>query len=142
MRKLRAGIFCFGLSLLILWESLRLGIGTPNEPGSGFLSFCAGLTLSVLSLMLIYRGWGIREPKKVVPRRVLLALISLFAYSLALNNLGFIIATFLFVGVLFQLGEPRRWWALLGMSALVTLLAYLVFGLLLNVYFPRSFLGI
>jgi hypothetical protein len=59
-----------------------------------------------------------------------------------LNKLGFIIATFFFVGALFQLGEPRRWWALLGMSALVTLLTYLVFGLLLNVYFPRGFLGI
>jgi putative tricarboxylic transport membrane protein len=142
MRKLRAGLFCFGLSLFILWESLRLGIGTPNEPGSGFLSFCAGLTLSVLSLMLVYGSWRVREPRKSLPRRVLLALISLFAYSLVLNKLGFIISTFFLVGVLFQLGEPRRWWALLGMSALVTLLAYLVFSILLNVYFPRGFLGI
>jgi hypothetical protein len=92
--------------------------------------------------MLIYRSWGIREPKKAVPRRVLLALISLFAYTLVLNSLGFIIATFLLVGVLFQLGEPRRWWVLVGMSASVTFLAYLVFGVLLHVYFPRGFLGI
>ncbi len=92
--------------------------------------------------MFIYKTWGIREPKKAVPRRVLLALISLFAYTLVLNSLGFIIATFLFVGVLFQLGESRRWWALLGMSALVTFLAYVVFGLLLHVFFPRGPLGI
>lgn len=142
MHKIRAGLFCFGLSLLILWESLRLGLGTLEEPGSGFLSFCAGVILSALSLLLIQRSWGVRESKKHPPRHVLLALISLFAYSLVLNTLGFIIATFFFVGILFHLGQSRPWWIQLGMSALVTFLAYLVFGILLHVYFPRGFFGI
>jgi len=142
MRELRSGLFFFGLSLFVLRESLRVGLGTLKVPGSGFFSFCAGLILSGLSLVLIYRGWGVRESLKSHSGRVILALISLFAYSLVLNTLGFVVATFFLVGILFQLGEPRRWWSLLGMSALVTFLAYFVFGILLHVYFPRGFLGI
>jgi putative tricarboxylic transport membrane protein len=142
MLELRSGLFFFGLSLFVLWESLRVGLGTPRVPGSGFLSFCAGLVLAFLSMVLIIRGWGVRESLKAHSRRVILALVSLFVYSLVMETVGFIVATFFLVGILFHLGEPRRWWALLGISALVTFLAYLVFGVLLHVYFPRSFLGI
>lgn len=142
MPEFRSGLFLFALSLFVLWESLRIGLGTLKVPGSGFLSFCAGLILSGLSLVLIYRGWGARESLGAHSRRVIVALLSLFAYSLVINTLGFVVATFFLVGILFQLGEPRRWWALLGMSALVTFLAYFVFGILLHVYFPRGFLGI
>ena len=141
MPKVKSGFFFFGLSLVILWESLRLGLGTSTEPGPGFLSFCAGLILSVLSLALVYTGWGVRKSQQTLSHRVILAVLSLFVYSLVLDTLGFIISTFFFVGILFHLGEPRRWWVLLGMSALVTLLGYFIFGILLKVYFPKGFLG-
>ncbi len=142
MREVRSGFFFLGFASLVLWQSLRLGLGTLREPGSGFLSFCAAMPLALFSMVLIHRGWGIRESLKGPSHRVILALVSLFVYSLTLNALGFIVATFLLVGILFHLGESRRWWALLWMSALVTFLAYLVFGVLLSVYFTRGLLGI
>jgi hypothetical protein len=142
MRELRSGLFFFGLSLFVILESLRIRVGTYNEPGAGFLSFCAGVILAVLSLMLIQSGWGLRESMKPHPRRVILALVSLFAYCLVLESIGFLVATFLLVGVLLRLGEPRRWFVLVATSAFVTFLAYLVFGILLHVHFPRSFLGV
>lgn len=142
MRELRSGLFFFGLSIFIIWESLRVELGTLKEPGSGFVSFCTGLALVPLSMIVIYRGWGVQESRRPFPRRVTFALTSIFAYSLVLKTLGFIVATFFLVGILFRLGEPRRWWVLLGMSVLVTFLTYLVFGTFLHVYFPRGFLGI
>ena len=142
MRELRSGFFFFGLSLLILWESFRVELGTLKEPGSGFLPFCASLAICGLSLSLIYKGWSLREPGKPYSRRVILALLSLFIYSLVLDAAGFVVATFFLVGVLLQLGQPRPWWFLVGMSALVTFLSYLIFGVFLHVYFPRGFLGI
>jgi hypothetical protein len=141
-RELKSGLFFFGLSLLVLWESLRVELGTFVEPGSGFLTFGTGTALCVLSIVLIYRGWKVREPHKAFSHRVALALASLFVYSLVLSYLGFVVATFFLVSVLFYLGQPRKWWLLLGMSALVSLVAYLVFGVILHVYFPRGFLGI
>ena len=50
MRELKSGFFFFGLSLFVLWESLRVGLGTFKEPGSGFFSFCMGVILFALSL--------------------------------------------------------------------------------------------
>jgi putative tricarboxylic transport membrane protein len=142
MRELRSGFFFLGLSLFVMWESLHLGLGTFHEPGPGFLSFCAAILLSVFSFVIIRRGWGVQEVRKAHAQRVILALVSLFVYSLVLEPLGFVVATFFLVGILFQLGKRRPWWVLAGMSLLVTFFAYLVFGVLLHVYFPRGFLGI
>lgn len=141
MTKVKSGCFFFGLSLLMLWESLRLGIGNATEPGPGFLPFCAGVILTGLSLSFIYTGRGLRKSQRPHSRRVILALTAVFIYSLVLKYLGFIIATFLLVAVLFHLGEPRRWWVLLAMSATVTLLGYLFFGKMLHVFFPTGLLG-
>ena len=142
MRELRSGLFFFGLSLLVLWESFRVKLGTLKEPGSGFLSLCAGLGMGALSLVLIYRGWRVREPGKPHSHRVTFALISLFIYSFVLDSVGFVVATFFLVGILLRLGQPRPWWFLIGISALVTFMSYLIFGVFLHVYFPRGFLGI
>jgi putative tricarboxylic transport membrane protein len=142
LRELKSGLFFFGLSVFTLWESLRAGLGTLREPGSGFLSFCAGVALSALSVVLICRGWSNREKLDPHSRRVLLAMVTLFVYSLVLEILGFLIATFLLVAILLQIGASRRWWIQLGMSAVMTFLVYLVFGIWLHVYFPKGFLMI
>ncbi len=139
---LRSGIFFFGLSLLLMWESIRVELGTFLEPGSGFVTFGVGLALCGLSVALICRGWKVRESQEPHSRRVILALISLFIYSLVLDAAGFVAPTFFLVAVLFQLGQSRPWWWLIGTSAMVTFVAYLVFGVFLHVYFPRGFLGI
>ena len=142
MHELRSGLFFFGLSLLVLWESFRVELGTLKEPGSGFLSLCAGLAFGALSLVLIFRGWRVRDIQGPHSRRVILALASLFVYSLVLDMVGFVVASFFLVGILFRLGQPRPWWFLIGVSALVTFLSYLIFGVFLHVYFPRGFFGI
>jgi len=141
-RDFKSGLFFFGLSILTIGESLRAGLGTFMEPGSGMVSFFGGLALCSLSIVLIYRGWGVRESQSPHSRRVLFALVSLFAYSLLLDTLGFMVATFFLVGILFHLGKPRPWWILIGMSALVSFLAYLIFGVFLHVYFPKGFFGV
>jgi putative tricarboxylic transport membrane protein len=141
-RELRSGIFFLGLSLFVLWESLRVGLGTLKEPGSGFLSLCGGIALAGFSIVLIVRGGGLRESLRGHSGRIIFAIISLFVYSLVMEFIGFYLATFSLVAILLQIGQRRRWGILLGMSAMLTFLAYLVFGVLLRVYFPIGFLGI
>lgn len=141
----RSGLFIFGLSLFVIWESIRLGLWTINQPGAGLLSFCAGVIMSALSLVLIYRGWKSREPwksQKHDPRIVILVLVSLFVFSLVLDSLGFVVATFFLAGILFHLGESRPWYVLLGMSLSVSFISYYIFGVLLQVHFPKGFWGI
>lgn len=142
MQKIGSGIFFLGFALVVIWESWRVGLGTWTVPGSGFISFCAGMILTILALLLIYDDW--QRPKKTgkMPLRVFLALSFLLVYSMVLNTIGFVVSTFFLVLALFRLGEARRWWVLTGMSVIVTLMAYLIFGRLLQVYFPPGVLGI
>jgi putative tricarboxylic transport membrane protein len=141
-RDLKSGLLFLIISLIVLYESLRIGLGALSKPGSGFLTFCAGIVLMGLSFYMIHRGWSVREARITHSRKVILALGVLIVYSFVLDALGFIVATFLAVAALFGLQTSRPWWAILGISALVTLLAYLVFGILLQVFFPPGFLGI
>lgn len=143
MREAYSGFFFLGLALLAIVESLRMGTGTMKEPGSGFLSLAMGLILAVFSLVLIIRGWKPEKGSRPVKHSAttIIALIALFTYSLIMDSIGFVVATFLLVAVLFHLAERRRWWVLVGMSALVTAVAYLLFGVVLKVYFPEGILG-
>ncbi|MFC1816690.1 tripartite tricarboxylate transporter TctB family protein [Thermodesulfobacteriota bacterium] len=144
MKELKNGLFFFGLSVFVLWESLRLELGTLKEPGPGFISFCTAVIMSLLSLALIFSSWKVRAARlPPLPRRAVLAFAVLIAYSLVLDTLGFVVASFVLVGIFFRLGgEKRPWWVLIGMSMLVTMIAYWVFGVLLHVYLPRGFWGI
>ena len=140
MRELKSGLFFLALSVLVLWESLRSGLGALTEPGAGVFPLCAGVVLMFLSLALIVRGWGKHDQLPPHSRRVMVTVAVLFAYSLLLSAIGFVIATFLLSTALFQIGESRRWWVQMGMGALLTLLFYLVFVVWLKVYVPQGFL--
>ncbi|MBI4632713.1 MAG: tripartite tricarboxylate transporter TctB family protein [Deltaproteobacteria bacterium] len=144
MRETPSGFLFLGLSLFVVGESLRMGTGTMKEPGAGFLSLWAGVILAVFALALIIRGWKADKGAARVRHSgvTLIALIALFVYSLIMDVAGFVVATFFLMAVLFHLAQRRPWWALLGISALVTAVAYVVFGIILKVYFPVGFLGI
>jgi len=147
MREAISGFFFLGLSLLVVWESLRMGTGTMKEPGAGFLSLCAGLMLAVFAIVLIIRGWRGWKSDAKVPREshsgpTIVALVALFLYSLSMETIGFVAATFLLMAVLFHLAERRPWWKTLGISAIVTAVAYVLFGIVLKVYFPTGLFGI
>ncbi len=144
MRETISGFIFLGLALFVMGESLRMGIGTMKEPGAGFLPLWAGAILAGFSLVLIIRGW---KADRGTPRVrhsgvTLIALCALFIYSLIMDVTGFVVATFLLMMVLFHLAQRRPWWMLLGMSAVVTAVAYVVFGLVLKVYFPAGIFGI
>jgi len=142
MRKVGVGLFFLGFSLFVIWQSWQVDIGTTKMPGSGFMSFCTGVVLAFLSLALILQDWKGEGKTAKIPYRVVLALVFLFVYSFTLEILGFYIATFFLVLVLFRLGEARRWWVVTAMSALVILFVYLVFERLLQVFFPPGIFGI
>ncbi len=50
---LRSGLFWLALSIAVITGSLRMGIGTVQNPGMGFMSFWAGGLLAILSLGLL-----------------------------------------------------------------------------------------
>lgn len=142
MSELKSGLFFLGLSLFVISMSFRFDIGALDSPGAGFLPLCAGITMAVLSVIQIFKSWAIRKSGKLRSHHLaaFLVILAMLAYSLALEPLGFILATFFVVGILLRLTARRPWWTLLWASALSTCAAYVLFRILLHIYFPRGFI--
>ena len=135
-----AGALCAG--------SIRLKVGTPSEPGSGFLPFGTGFLLGILALVhLVQITSGKNEKEEpllgeVRWKRGAWVVASLLTYALLLPFLGYLLTTFFFMAVLFSLYDRRNWWVAGGASLLVIAVTYLVFHHWLKVQFPAGFFRI
>ena len=140
----------FALSFLIMVLSYKLGVGEFHSPRQGFFPFLGSLLLALFLLILIFRGILVlhRKDKKheildearnlINIKNMLIVLASLFAYSLLLKTLGFLITTFLFLFILFWAMGSKVVLSLLFSIATV-LISYFVFTYL-GVRFPEGIL--
>lgn len=143
-----SGLFWLGISIFAGIMATDLSAGTFSSPGPGFLIFWSSLGLGVLSVILIFESIiGKRESKLLIDlwkglkwRNAVLAILIVLLYGFLLPRLGFILATFLLMILLFALGKPRYWVVIV--SALITvLLSYILFYYLLQIQFPRGIFG-
>jgi len=127
--------------------SLHYGLGTLNAPETGFVPFAAGLAIFTLALIgfvvsTLRQREGVRwkspMPEGAKEERLLLAIGSLFAYSLLLTPLGFTLCTAIFVGVLLRMGKTHSWTVAIAGGIVTALSTYGIFGALLNVQFPKG----
>jgi putative tricarboxylic transport membrane protein len=143
-----ANLFWLTLAVLAGIESWRLGVGDFHSPGAGFLPFYAAILFGVLAVVSLLQDlrtmsgtaseiWG-----GVNWFRWIALVISLFLYVAVLEWLGFIVATFLLMLVLFRLLEPYRWTTVLFLSLATMGSAYLFFVVLLESRLPRGIWGI
>ncbi len=149
-RQSTINIVLFFIGVVFVIESLRLGLGSARHPGSGFLPFFTGMALSLVALYSLIKN--LRVPKRDNDRRVekffgrfafnvgkIVAVM--IGYVLIFPWLGYILSTFVLFIILFNVGGFRRWALILLYSFLTTSISYLVFGSLLNLRFPKGFLG-
>jgi putative tricarboxylic transport membrane protein len=139
-----ANIFWLALAALAAVGSWRLEVGTLHNPGAGFLPFYAAVLFGVLAIVSLLQDlrtlsgpatelWeGVRWIKWIT------MVASLFIYVAILEWLGFMLATFLLMLVLFRLLEPYRWTTVVLFSLLTMGSAYLFFVVLLDSRLPRG----
>ena len=90
------------LGLIIIEESLRLHIGTPQDPGAGFYPMLTGIAIAGLSLLLLATCfWSERRkkvrlsPAKPVRLKKLAWTVgALLASAFTLEAVGFLLTTF------------------------------------------------
>ena len=74
-------------------------------------------------------------------RNALVILLSLVAYSLFLNLLGFVLTTVFFIASLLRLISSQRWSVVIAGSILTAFASYLIFEVWLKAQLPQGLLG-
>ena len=143
-----SSIFLILLGSVFCVSSFSLGIGKIHAPGPGLIPFGTGALLILLSTGTILEAHFGRKLKNQPSlfqgkrlRVVVWVQLCLFAYVLVLDILGFILATFLIMTVLFRISEKQNWKIVLLASALTTGFSYFLFDYVLECGFPRGVLG-
>jgi putative tricarboxylic transport membrane protein len=140
-------IFWLVLSIAVCLESRRLNVGRVHAPGPGFLPFYTAILLGILALTSLVQTLKVAEgPASEIWGGVRwlklgLMLASLFLYTLLFSLLGFVLATFLLLLVLFRVIEPYGWRMVLISSVLTIAGTYFFFVVLLESRLPQGFLG-
>jgi len=147
--RLRADTFtallALAVSAFILWQGRELGLGRPNDPGSGFILFWTGVIMTGLSAVVLGHSLTARGAdapglgKPFVGLRwgkVIYVVALMVLYALVLETLGFIVATLALLLVLFKTVDPQSWRVAILGSALTTLGAWAVFVAWLGTQLP------
>ena len=144
----KSSLFCLAVSILTCIESFRLGTGSLHKPGMGFTAFWTSALLGVLSLALFIQASLEREDLKVKPavlgrlwKRIILVLMALLMYSMFMPVIGYLIATFLLMVVLFWIVKGERWPRILLFSFLTAMVTYFVFAKWLGSSLPVGCFG-
>jgi putative tricarboxylic transport membrane protein len=143
-----SSLFWLLVSISVFAESIRIGIGTVQNPGMGFMTFGASGILGILSLALFLQASLRKQSAERKPlfagtlwRRVLFVLLALTAYARVMPVLGYLISTFLLMSLLFWILERKRIGFVLLYALLATLFTHLVFSKWLNCQFPPGLFG-
>jgi putative tricarboxylic transport membrane protein len=149
MRDQWSGLFWLVFAGVVCAAAVRMGIGSFQVPGPGLLPLLAAVAVGVLALLLLVRGTLKKEKGGRISelwtgttwKKVVLVSASLLIYALVLTRLGFLIATFGLMALLFGVLGRSQWW-IRAIAALVTVLAaYAVFRMWLDVQLPKGLLG-
>lgn len=142
---LPSGLLWLALGGFVAVEGHELGLGTANDPGSGFLLFWAGLLMAGLALVQLGRcpageGGGRLAGLWPGPRwwRPVAAVLALAAYAAALLPVGFLISTFAFLLVLMLAVDRTPPATAFAVALLATAACILVFDRWLGVGLPRG----
>ncbi len=143
-----SGLFWLAISIFVGIMAIDLGLGTFSSPGSGFIFFWSSVGLGSLSVILITKSiFGEGEAKPLVDLwkglkwgNAVLAIIMLILYALILTKLGFILATFVLMIILFGIGKSR-YWVVIVSAFITTMLSFIIFHYFLEVHFPRGIIG-
>jgi len=128
--------------VLLAIAGWRLDPGTSKLPGPGFFPLLIACTMSGLGMWLLFRPGS--EEKSVSPESsrwtaFAIALASILGYTMVLNELGYLVSTFVLLVVQLRWVEKQRWSTSLWTAAIASAVSLVVFRVLLKVPLPAGF---
>lgn len=142
--ELWSGLASLALSLFVLWSGFDMGMGTINDPGSGYVLVYAGLLMILFSLIMLYSAVKDGGPtflslwRDVLWTKPLIVIALLIAFTLAFETLGFLISTIVLLIVLLRVIDPVPWVRAISIAVLVPLVCWYVLVKLLLIQLPSG----
>jgi putative tricarboxylic transport membrane protein len=149
LRNQWSGLFWLVFSIFVCVEAIRMGTGSFSSPGPGLLPFWSGVVVGTLAILLLVVGTLKREEggkiknlwREMNWRTVILVSASLVIYSILLPRLGFLIATFGLMTLLFSIVKRSRLWIQMFTALVTVLVTYVTFYVWLGVQLPKGLFG-
>jgi putative tricarboxylic transport membrane protein len=144
------------VTLVFLWEAVKLPFGSESAPGPGFLPVIVAVIVLALCLFNVARGLLSPTPKTTDEidlweedgpsegpntLRAVYVMAVLLLYLAVLVPLGFIIATAALLFGILRLLKYRSWWISLVAAIVITGMTYMLFGYWFGIEFPKGVLG-
>lgn len=138
------GIVLLVFSIWVITASRDLVYAEEFSPGAGFFPFWLGISLLILSLLLLVNSTILKFhmtednpfPGKQALLRILYILGSLLVSMLIFERVGFLITMGVFVAFLLIYLEKYRWYSGIVVSALMVFAIYGIFKIWLSVPLP------
>ena len=118
----------FGLGILAVARDYPFG--TTTRMGAGFFPTVLATVLAALGVIILVRACVTKRKDKVsglVLMPLLLVLVATALYGALVNEIGFIVATFLCVLIAARASRQGRWLSQVILAAGTTLCCYLIF---------------
>jgi putative tricarboxylic transport membrane protein len=145
--KLTASLVPVGFLLLSAWiclEALQVPFGSFRMPGAGFFPLLLGITLSVLSLILLsidlLGNAAVTTLTLPVRTEVFYLMGAIFASVWLFERAGFTLTMVLFLGVVLKVLGKLGWTTTVVLALVGSLAAYVVFGRVLMIALPSGLL--
>jgi putative tricarboxylic transport membrane protein len=139
-----SSLFLLLLSGAVINEAFNLELGTPRNPGSGFMIFGAAAALGLFALrQFIVALLSPASSKESAADpihwgRIVCVVLAVLAYILLLEPVGFLLCTFLLLTFLFQILEPGHWVRRTIGAALTSFLSYTIFAKAMSLSLPKG----
>ncbi|MGG1639336.1 tripartite tricarboxylate transporter TctB family protein [Paenibacillus sp. NRS-1760] len=136
-----ACIIFFLLGVGFMWQSTLISASSyGSKVGPNIVPFGLGALLVILSLRLFYEVLKFKgsssKAGKLDYKKFLIIFASAFLYAFFLETIGYIIGTFLFLLISFQVLERGKWLKSILISGLFAVGVYVIFVVILEGSMP------
>jgi hypothetical protein len=146
-----SSLFWLVLGATAAYGGFELGLGSGVEPGSGFLTFVAGVFVALMAAILFIQSFraNARDQARVADlwhgvkwHRAIAIVILIIAFILVFETVGFLICSFALLVIIMRCLEGLPWKTALLVPAITVLVTYVLFTTILKTSLPAGVFGI
>lgn len=145
--ELWGGLAWLAFGLFVTWQGWTQGLGTLQEPGSGFAVFWTGIIATGLAATIVASALAAGGPSlsslwhDTRWQKVLLVMALLLVFGFFFEQIGFIPSSLILLLVLMRFIDPVPWWQAIVVSFGAVIGMWLLLSKFLKIQMPAGLLA-